>query len=158
MSEVKTIGEAIDILLKQCDGQIAQLDEVIARASAQREKSAQMRSAVLEFKKTASDNNWNENAITPTAKVLLSSYPLSSPSKGEPLWKTIERVMRGKDKFTGAEAVDAVERELGRSLGKNRHQTVRNNFIRKPDVFRQNKDSSWTVISNEKEAPITETS
>jgi len=58
-----------------------------------------------------------------------SGYEL--PPKPEPMWKTIERLMRGRGPFTGAEAGLALERELGRSLGPNRAQTVRNNLLRK---------------------------
>jgi hypothetical protein len=89
------------------------------------------------------------------------TYPLEFvrvPPTSEPMWKIIERTMAGRDKFTARQAGEAVERELRRSLGSNRPQTIRNNLIRKTDVFRQNEDSTWTVISAEKEAPIKETS
>lgn len=158
MSEIKTIGEAIDVLLSRFDEQIAKCEEIIVLATAERDRAVAGREAVRSLKASASENNWITRAVPPDAIALINSYPLGSPPKPEPLWKTIERTMRGRDRFTGAEAVEAVARELGRSLGKNRHQTVRNNLIRKPDVFRQNEDSSWTVISNEKEAPKQATS
>jgi hypothetical protein len=81
---------------------------------------------------------------------------------GEPLWKRMERLMATRARFTMTEVGIALEQDMGRSLGKNRPQTVRNNLIRHSETFRPNDDGTYTVITslsaNEEEAPIQETS
>ena len=69
-----------------------------------------------------------------------------------PMWKIIEKAMRGRPSFTMTEAGEALERELGRKIP-NRPQTVRNNLHRfNGKVFRMNWDKSWRVVSSEGDA------
>jgi len=72
----------------------------------------------------------------------------------EPLWKRMARLMRGREKFTMTEAGVALERDMGKSLGPNRPQTVRNSLIRHAETFRQNDDKTFTVIGGHDSTPL----
>src|SRR5258708_35735976 len=141
MNEGKTVGEALDILIERLDAQIAIVEELIEKASATRLKIIAMRDTTQQLKTTASGNNWIARAVPQDTQALLeaasempsankfvieSGIPL--PVKPEPMWRIIERTMSGRERFTMTEAGKAIEGELGRSLGKNRPQTVRNNL------------------------------
>ena len=78
--------------------------------------------------------------------------PATTKITSEHQWRILQRLMAGRDRFTSTEAGEALEASLGRKIA-NRPQTVRNNMERHKDVFRRNDDGTWTVISNEKEAP-----
>jgi len=56
------------------------------------------------------------------------------------------RLMSDRPHFTMTEAGKAAESDMGKSLGPNRPQTVRNSLFRHPETFRRNEDGTWTVI------------
>jgi hypothetical protein len=98
-----------------------------------------------------------ENLTIAPRFVLQSGF--APPAKQEPLWKTIQKVMGSKERFTIAEAGRAAEAARGTTFGPNRSQIVRNNLMRHDmrhdKIFRRNEDATWTVIvsADEKEAP-----
>jgi hypothetical protein len=83
------------------------------------------------------------SALYPAPKIV-SEVP--EDTDREALWQRMARLMRGVGSFTMSQVGKAAEADMGKSLGPNRPQTVRNSLFRHPEVFRRNEDGTWTVI------------
>jgi hypothetical protein len=174
MSEALTVGQGLDKLITEGERYLSNLQKLkadaevnlstaqanVARVKAVITQVQENQAKLIKFRAQAAEQHFDSHPAPESFReAAYATENATVAAQVEPLWKTIQRVMSGKERFVGVEAADAVERELGRSLGKNRSQMIRNNLVRKPEIFRYNEaDSSWTVIRSEKEVPIEETS
>jgi hypothetical protein len=92
--------------------------------------------------------------VPPAAEMspVAAAMPLAMSNR--PLWEIVAHLMRGRGPFRIVDAALAVEEHIGRSLGENRSQLVRNGLINHTDTFRQNPDRRYEVVEERnQEAP-----